>query len=37
MKDITIPLINLICGSFVCFVGGFLVPFVLKELGINLI
>ena len=38
MKNIKIdiPLGNLIMGLFVVFLSGFFLPFVLKQLGVNL-
>ena len=36
MKEITIPLINLICGMVVVFFAGFSIPLVLKSLGVNI-
>ena len=34
MKEIKIPLINLIAGLFVTFSGGFLLPIILNDFGI---
>ena len=36
MREVTLPLENLLAATFVAFVGGFLLPFVLNQVGINL-
>jgi hypothetical protein len=37
MRKIVISLGNFICGCFVIFTMGFLLPFVLKQLGVNIL
>ena len=37
MKMITVPLVGFLCGLFVVFVAEFLLPFVLKQLGVNIL
>ena len=37
MNIITIPIPNFIAGCFVVFVIGFSLPFVLKQLGLNIL